>query len=160
MPRSHRLASSRERREGRTGRVGEYVYAESWQRLLDQAGQPGQSGAMSLASAGPAGSGASGELKHSAKPWSDAAGAAHSLQTDTATAKAKLTSAHTGAQAGTAGLASMAALTSVLASWEKRLTAVHTECGALEPALRETAWAQGEVDAGVKSALAQYSGKR
>ncbi|PKV90180.1 hypothetical protein BX283_7864 [Streptomyces sp. TLI_146] len=111
---------------------------------------------MSLASAGPAG-GASGELKHSAKPWSGAAGAAHALQRDTATAKTKLTSAHTGAQAGTAGLASMAALTSVLASWEKRLTAVHTECGALEPVLRETAWAQGEVDAGVKSALAQYS---
>ncbi|MFD9489332.1 hypothetical protein ACFWBX_36240 [Streptomyces sp. NPDC059991] len=51
----------------------------------------------------------------------------------------------------------MAALKSVLTSWEKRLTAVHTECGALEPVLRETAWAQGEVDAGVKSALAQFS---
>ncbi|WP_190094928.1 hypothetical protein, partial [Streptomyces melanogenes] len=136
---------------------GEYVYAQSWQRLLDQAGQPR---GMTLASAGAAGGGGSGELKHSAKPWSDAAGAAHSLQTDTATAKAKLTSAHTGAEAGTAGLSSMAALTSVLASWEKRLTAVQTECGALEPVLRETAWAQGEVDAGVKSALAQYSGKR
>ncbi|WP_331748518.1 hypothetical protein [Streptomyces sp. NBC_00648] len=130
------------------------MYAESWQRLLDQAGQPG---AMSLASAGPAGSERGGELKHSAKPWSDAAGTVHSLQTDTAKVKGALTTAHTGAEAGTAGLASMAALKSVLASWEKRLTAVHTECGSLEPALRETAWAQGEVDAGVKSALAQYS---
>ncbi|MEU4352359.1 hypothetical protein [Streptomyces sp. NPDC023838] len=99
-------------------------------------------------------------LKHSAKPWSDAAGTVHSLQTDTAKAKSALATAHAGAQAGTAGLSSMAALTSVLTSWEKRLTAVHTECGALEPALRKTAWAQGEVDAGVKSALAQYSGKR
>lgn len=143
------------------GATGEYVYAESWQRLLDQAGRPGQSGAMSLASAGsagPAGSGPdSGELKHSAKPWSDATGTVHVLGTDTAKVKATLTAAHAGAEAGTAGLASMAALTSVLTSWEKRLTAVHTECGALEPALRETAWAQGEVDAGVKSALAQYS---
>ncbi|MEU1075146.1 MULTISPECIES: amino acid ABC transporter permease [unclassified Streptomyces] len=149
--------------------MGEYVYAQSWQRLLDQAGQSGQAGqpgqsrqagALSLASAGPARggtSGGSGELKHSAKPWSDAAGTAHALQTDTATAKAKLTAAHAGAEAGTAGLASMAALTSVLTSWEKRLTAVHTECGALEPVLRRTAWAQGEVDAGVKSALAQFS---
>ena len=133
------------------------MYAQSWQRLLDQAGP---SGSMSLASAGASGGDGSGELKHSAKPWSDAAGAAHALQTDTATAKAKLTSAHAGAQAGTAGLASMAALTSVLASWEKRLAAVHAECGALEPVLRETARAQGEVDAGVSSAMAQYSGKR
>ncbi|MFI1103648.1 hypothetical protein [Streptomyces melanogenes] len=134
------------------------MYAQSLQRLLDQAGP---SGSMSLASAGPAGpTGGGGELKHSAKPWSDAAGAAHSLQTDTATSRAKLTSAHAGAQAGTAGLASMGALTSVLASWDKRLAAVHAECGALEPVLRETARAQGEVDAGVKSALAQYSGKR
>ncbi|MFD9565059.1 amino acid ABC transporter permease [Streptomyces sp. NPDC059994] len=136
------------------------MYAQSWQRLLDQAGPGGQQSDMSLASAGAAGGGrndAGGELKHSAKPWSDAAGTAHALETDTATAKAKLTSAHAGAEAGTAGLASMAALTSVLTSWEKRLTAVHTECGALEPALRKTAWAQGEVDAGVKSALAQFS---
>ncbi|OAR24943.1 hypothetical protein A8W25_17005 [Streptomyces sp. ERV7] len=112
---------------------------------------------MSPASAGPANSGPSGELKHSAKPWSDAAGTAHALGTDTAKVKGTLTTAHAGAEAGTAGLASMAALKSVLASWDKRLTAVHTECGSLEPALRETAWAQGEVDAGVKSALAQYS---
>ncbi|MEU5436512.1 hypothetical protein AB0G73_24465 [Streptomyces sp. NPDC020719] len=133
------------------------MYAESWQRLLDQAGQPK---AMSLASAGPAGSGpagGTGELKHSPKPWSDAAGTAHSLQTDTAKAKGALTAAHSGAEAGTAGLASMGALKSVLTSWETRLTAVHTECGSVEPALRETAWAQGEVDAGVKSALARYS---
>ncbi|MFD9485909.1 hypothetical protein ACFWBX_18360 [Streptomyces sp. NPDC059991] len=130
------------------------MYAQSWQRLLDQAGQ---AGAMSLASAGTASGGDGGELKHSAKPWSEAAGVAHALQTDTAKVKAALTMAHSGAEAGTAGLASMAALTSVLASWEKRLTAVHTECGSLEPALRETAWAQGEVDAGVKSALARYS---
>ncbi|GAA0617488.1 hypothetical protein [Streptomyces crystallinus] len=135
------------------------MYADSWQRLLEQAGRPGRMGAMSLASAGTAGGSgpAAGELKHSAKPWSDATGTVHSLGTDTAKVKATLTSAHTGAAAGTAGLASMAALTSVLTSWEERLTAVHTECGSLEPALRETAWAQGEVDAGVRSALAQYS---
>ncbi|WP_369384024.1 amino acid ABC transporter permease [Streptomyces sp. cg36] len=132
------------------------MYTQSWQRLLDQAGQRPE--AMSLASVGPAGSGsADGELKHSAKPWSDAAGTVHSLQTDTTKAKDTLTTAHAGAEAGTAGLACMGALTSVLASWELRLTAVHRECASLEPALRETARAQGEVDAGVKSALAQYS---
>ncbi|MGP9019550.1 hypothetical protein ACT1U9_14205 [Streptomyces sp. BR1] len=139
---------------GRTRRAGEYVYAESWQRLLDQAGQPK---VMSLASAGPARSGPAGELKHSAKPWSDAAGTAHALRTDTVKVTTGLTTAHAGAEAGTAGLASMAALKSVLTSWEKRLTAVQTECGSLEPKLREVARAQGEVDAGVKSALAQYS---
>ncbi|MBD0742003.1 hypothetical protein BG418_10965 [Streptomyces sp. CBMA152] len=112
---------------------------------------------MSLASAGPGSGSGSGELKHSAKPWSDAAGTAHSLQTDTAKVKGTLATAHTGAEAGTAGLASMAALKSVLTSWETRLTAVHTECGSVEPILRRTAFAQGEVDAGVKSALAQYS---
>ncbi|MFI6686201.1 hypothetical protein [Streptomyces sp. NPDC050485] len=126
-------------------------HSNSWQQLLDMAGPPDPS--MALASAGSGG----GDLLHTAKPWNDAAGAAHTLRTDTATAKSALTMAHAGLGAGTAGLQSATTLTTVLTSWEDRLTAVHDECGSLEPKLREVARTMGSTDHGVKSSITGYA---
>lgn len=133
------------------------AYSESWQRLIDQADQ-GTGGAsnarMSLASAGGSSSGASGgDLKHSDRPWTTAAGVADALRTSTATAKSKLASAHEGVAAGNEGLASVGVLTAVLTSWEDRLGAVRDECGSLAPKLRLTAKDLGEQDVKVKSSL-------
>ncbi|MGW2864069.1 hypothetical protein [Streptomyces sp. NPDC001205] len=128
------------------------AHPESWQRMLDLAGPP--SPAMALASATPGGG---GDLRHTPKPWNDAAAAAHSLRTDTDTAKGTLTSAHAGIDTATEGLLSVAALKTVLTSWEERLAAVRDECASLEPALRAVARTMGSTDHGVKSSLTRYA---
>ncbi|MFJ1915040.1 hypothetical protein ACIOGX_24280 [Streptomyces sp. NPDC088147] len=136
------------------------AYSESWQELIDLAGQERQSaasGPMSLASAG--GSGGSGgaasrsDLEHSDGPWTTAAGVAEALRTSTTTAKSRLTSTHTGVTAATEGLASSGVLKAVLTSWEDRLSSVRDECGSLAPKLRQVGKDLGERDTKVKSSL-------
>ncbi|MER5403560.1 amino acid ABC transporter permease [Streptomyces sp. NPDC002769] len=92
------------------------------------------------------GGGATGTLKHSHGPWTRAAGAADDLRESTRRSKADLGSAHDGVGSGAEGLASLGALKSVLASWEKRLGAVRDECDALGPKLRRVAQDMGEAD--------------
>ncbi|QIY96522.1 amino acid ABC transporter permease [Streptomyces sp. S1D4-11] len=92
------------------------------------------------------GGGGAGTLKHSHGPWTRAAGAAGDLRTSTGKSKTDLSSAHDGVGSGSEGLASLGALKSVLASWEKRLGAVRDECNALGPKLRQVAQDMGEVD--------------
>ncbi|MCT9091244.1 hypothetical protein N4G70_20605 [Streptomyces sp. ASQP_92] len=134
--------------------MGTAAYPESWQRLLDQAGPP-PAPSLHLASAPAPPSG--GDLQHTPKPWNDAAGAAHSLRTDTDTARSGLTTAHSGIDTGTAGLLSATVLRTVLTSWEERLAAVRDECGALEPKLREVARTMGGTDHAVRSSIAGYA---
>ncbi|MFJ6184736.1 hypothetical protein [Streptomyces sp. NPDC092295] len=133
------------------------AYSESWQELIDLAGQERQSaasGPMSLASAGGSGGAASrSDLEHSDGPWTTAAGVAEALRTSTTTAKSRLTSTHTGVTASTEGLASSGVLKSVLTSWEDRLSSVRDECGSLAPKLRQVGKDLGERDTKVKSSL-------
>ncbi|AYG81410.1 hypothetical protein DWB77_03556 [Streptomyces hundungensis] len=128
------------------------AYPESWQRLLDQAGPP-PAPSLHLASAAPGG----GDLHHTPKPWNDAAGAAHSLRTDTDTARSGLITAHAGLDTSGAGLLSVTALKTVLTSWEQRLGAVRDECADLEPKLREVARTMGGTDHAVRSSIAGYA---
>ncbi|MEU1281938.1 amino acid ABC transporter permease [Streptomyces sp. NPDC005805] len=81
--------------------------------------------------------GGDGRLKHSAKPWNQAAGTASSLGVSTQNSKGNLSKGHAGMAAGLEGLASLGELKSVLTSWENRLQAVRDECEALEPKLRQ-----------------------
>ncbi|MFD7286017.1 hypothetical protein [Streptomyces sp. NPDC059863] len=133
------------------------AYSESWRQLIDLTGQEGDSAAkarMSLASAGGSGNAASeGDLKHTDRPWTTAAGVAEDLRTSTATAKSKLSSAHAGVAAGVEGLTSAGVLTSVLTSWEDRLGTVRDECGSLAPKLRQVGKDLGERDTKVRSSL-------
>ncbi|MHC0430063.1 hypothetical protein ACX6XY_07725 [Streptomyces sp. O3] len=96
---------------------------------------------------------AAGQLRHSGKPWADAATAARELRASIATGRGDLRQAHGGVTAGTHGLASARALAGVLASWEKRLESVRDECGALAPRLRQAAKDQRETDARVKAGV-------
>ncbi|MEV7088727.1 hypothetical protein AB0O07_23055 [Streptomyces sp. NPDC093085] len=145
------------------------AYSAKWQQLFDLSDQSGPtapptsqtSAHMSLASAtagGTAGDTAAGggdaDLHHSDEPWTKAAGVAEELHTTVTTAKRSLTTAHEDVSPGLAGLASAAALASVLTSWEKRLGSVGSECGSLAPKLRLVAKGQGERNAEVKSAFA------
>ncbi|MEU8948901.1 amino acid ABC transporter permease [Streptomyces sp. NPDC048489] len=95
------------------------------------------------------GGGGAGILKHSHGPWTRTAGTADDLRTSTARSKTELSSAHAGVGHGSAGLASLGALKSVLTSWERRLGAVRDECDALSPTLCRVARDMGEVDAKV-----------
>lgn len=100
----------------------------------------------------PGGGGGIGTLKHRGGPWTKAASTADELQTSTISAKTDLRRTHDGTGGGLAGLSSLGALTSVLASWETRLGRVREECGSLEPKLRQVAVDLGEVDAEVGEA--------
>ncbi|MFP3987743.1 amino acid ABC transporter permease [Streptomyces sp. E11-3] len=93
-----------------------------------------------------------GRLRHSGKPWTNAADVARELRTSMATGRRDLSEAHgVDVAAGAKGLASAGVLKAVLASWEKRLDSVRDECGALVPKLRQAARDQGETDARVKA---------
>jgi hypothetical protein len=94
-------------------------------------------------------SGGLGILRHSHGPWSRAAGAADDLRISTDATRKNLQSSHTGVLSGAAGLASLAALKTVLTSWETRLDAVRDECESLEPKLRAVAKDMGESDSEV-----------
>ncbi|MER5729226.1 hypothetical protein ABT084_12975 [Streptomyces sp. NPDC002138] len=120
--------------------MGTGAYSERWQELFDTPQ------GLRLASAAGPGAGESGDLVHAAGPWSTAASAAGELRTSTGSALSRMSLAHEGLASGTAGLASAGALVAVQASWEKRLTAVRDECGALDPMLLKVAKDLGEVD--------------
>ncbi|MFI6347937.1 amino acid ABC transporter permease [Streptomyces sp. NPDC050560] len=90
-----------------------------------------------------------GDLNHSRGPWARAAGAASDLSRSMTTAKSDLDSADKGVSAGLQGLASLGSLTTVLASWDERLTAVQGECRNLNPALLGVSKTLGEVDGGL-----------
>lgn len=154
-------------RSGGVGAMGTAAHPESWQRLLDQAGPPpapplhlASTSTSPSTSPSPSTSTGGGDLHHTPKPWNDAAGAAHSLRTDTDTARSGLITAHSGIDGidtGAAGLLSVAALKTVLTSWEERLAAVRDECGSLEPKLREVARTMGGTDHAVRSSIAGYA---
>ncbi|WP_156726232.1 amino acid ABC transporter permease [Streptomyces apocyni] len=111
---------------------------DEWERLkADAAGQKSARG--------------TGQLRHSDKPWTDATTVARELRSSMATGRTDLSQAHGDVAAGTTGLASAAALKTVLTSWERRLESVRDECGALAPKLRQAAKEQRGTDAGVKS---------
>ncbi|MFF4431829.1 hypothetical protein ACFYZ4_21960 [Streptomyces sp. NPDC001513] len=113
-----------------------------WQELF------GEPAAMRLASADAPGGGNGGgggddaggeDLAHSGGPWSKASVAAGELRITTAEGLGRMAAAHEGVQAGTAGLSATAALASVRASWEERVSAVRDECGSVQSALRNVA---------------------
>ncbi|MBK0376311.1 hypothetical protein I3215_26100 [Streptomyces sp. RB110-1] len=127
--------------------------SERWQELF---GPGGDEPAMRLASAPSslgAEGGGTGNLKHSKGPWTSASGTAGELRTRTETSRSVLKRGHEGLQAGTTGLSSIAALKSVLTSWEDRLQAVRDECGQLAGSLLTVAKEMGESEIAVKSSV-------
>ncbi|MFF8829953.1 hypothetical protein [Streptomyces sp. NPDC015131] len=87
-----------------------------------------------------------GGLRHSGGPWTSASGTAGELRTRTETSRGSLRPAHGGLGPDAGALASVAALKTVLTSWEERLTAVRDECGHLAGALSRVARDLGETD--------------
>ncbi|MYT18923.1 hypothetical protein GTW69_01225 [Streptomyces sp. SID7760] len=128
-------------------------YSERWQELFGAAdGGP----AMRLASAAPdagSGGGGAGGLEHSRGPWTSASGTAGDLRTSTETSRAALGPGHEGIEAGAAGLSSVAALKSVLTSWDERLQAVRDECKQLEGTLLTVAKEMGETDTAIETSF-------
>ncbi|MFE1364667.1 hypothetical protein ACFW84_10530 [Streptomyces anulatus] len=127
--------------------------SERWQELF---GPTGDGPAMRLASAsGDPGSGAGGvgNLNYSKGPWTSASGTAGDLRTRAETSRSVLGRGHEGVEAGAAGLSSVAALKSVLTSWEERLRAVRDECDQLKGNLLTVAKEMGESETAVKSSL-------
>ncbi|MEU3686862.1 hypothetical protein [Streptomyces narbonensis] len=124
-------------------------YSERWQELF---GTTDGGATMSLASTATepgTGGGGSGNLKHSGGPWTSASGTADELRTSTETSRSALGPGHEGVEAGAAGLASVAALKSVLTSWEERLRAVRDECEQLKGPLLAVAKEMGETETAI-----------
>ncbi|MBQ1109185.1 hypothetical protein [Streptomyces sp. 404i] len=127
--------------------------SERWQELF---GPTGDGPAMRLASAsGDPGAcaGGTGNLKYSKGPWTSASGTAGDLRTRAETSRSVLGRGREGVEAGAAGLSSVAALKSVLTSWEERLRAVRDECEQLKGNLLTVAKEMGESETAVKSSL-------
>ncbi|MBG0853795.1 amino acid ABC transporter permease [Streptomyces spinoverrucosus] len=140
---------------------------DEWEQLKADAGARGstqmqlnQLGRADGSGEGPEGGGE--RLKHSAKPWNDAAQVADELRISTNRVRARLDSTHGsiknkyelehyGVSTGTNGLDSIDVLRSVLTSWEERLEAVRDECETLGPKLRQTARDLGSTDVKVKT---------
>ncbi|MFJ9932292.1 hypothetical protein ACIRSJ_04130 [Streptomyces virginiae] len=120
-----------------------------WQALF------GEPPTMRLASAAAPGGGDDAELAHSGGPWTKASVAAGELRVTTAEGLGKMSAAHEGLAAGTAGLAATAALAAVRESWERRVSAVRDECGSVRSALLNVAREIGEVDVNNKVAFSQ-----
>lgn len=133
-------------------------YSERWQELFGPIdGGP----AMKLASAAPDSGGGGGgdmDLKHSKGPWASASGTAGDLRTSTETSRSALGPGHEGVESGAAGLASVAALKSVLTSWEERLQSVRDECEQLKGTLLKVAKEMGETDAAIDSSFKGVDG--
>ncbi|MDX5567113.1 amino acid ABC transporter permease [Streptomyces sp. ID05-04B] len=113
------------------------------QLLADQGGGAPTGGTKSGSDGG------SGTLRHSNGPWTHAAGTSNELKISTESTRTSLQSGHTGVSTGAVGLGSLAALKTVLTTWEKRLEAVRDECESLEPKLRAVAKDMGELDSAV-----------
>ncbi|QHY97180.1 hypothetical protein SSPS47_18905 [Streptomyces sp. S4.7] len=131
-------------------------YSQGWQEVFTLSdlptGDPGTG--MSLASTGDTGAGGgTGGLKHSAGPWTSASGTADSLRTSTGKSRSRLGTAHEGVASGAAGFSAVGALTEVMESWEKRLTAVRGECAYLDGALAKVAKEMGETDVRIEKSV-------
>ncbi|MFJ6698578.1 hypothetical protein ACIQM4_21235 [Streptomyces sp. NPDC091272] len=90
-------------------------------------------------------------LKHSDKPWNDAATVAQSLATSMGSAKTELSAGNNGVAKGADGLASIAVLKGVLTSWDERLESARAECQSLAPKLRQASGTQGGADTDVRN---------
>ncbi|MFF9010472.1 hypothetical protein [Streptomyces goshikiensis] len=133
-------------------------YSERWQELFGPAdGGP----ALRLASAAPdsgSGGGGAGDLEHSHGPWTSASSTAGDLHTSTETSRSSLGPGHEGIEAGAAGLSSVAALKSVLTSWDERLQAVRDECKQLKGTLLTVAKEMGETDTAIETSFKGVTG--
>ncbi|MFE4209654.1 hypothetical protein ACFRSX_37460 [Streptomyces goshikiensis] len=133
-------------------------YSERWQELFGPAdGGP----AMRLASAAPdsgSGGGGAGDLEHSHGPWTSASSTAGDLHTSTETSRSALGPGHEGIETGAAGLSSVAALKSVLTSWDERLQAVRDECKQLKGTLLTVAKEMGETDTAIETSFKGVNG--
>ncbi|WP_330297063.1 hypothetical protein [Streptomyces sp. NBC_00503] len=130
--------------------MGPQEYSKRWQDAF------GEAPSLKLASAD-GGGGAGGDLVHAKTPWRDASTAAGELGTSMAGAVSRISRSHEGLASGTAGLSAAGALAAVQASWDKRLTAIRKECGALEPALFQVAKDIGEVDEQGRAAFSRLA---
>ncbi|MEV7280987.1 hypothetical protein [Streptomyces sp. NPDC093111] len=131
-------------------------YSERWQELF---GETGEGPAMRLASTAPEpGTGGAADLKHSGGPWTSASGTAAELRTSTETSRSALGPGHEGVDTGVAGLASVAALKSVLTSWEERLQAVRDECEQLKGPLLTVAKEMGETETAIEKSFKGVDG--
>ncbi|WP_052757666.1 hypothetical protein [Streptomyces yangpuensis] len=135
-------------------------YSERWEELF---GPADDGPAMRLASTAPdpgtgGGGGGTGNLQHTKGPWTSASRTAGDLRTTTETSRAALGPGHEGVKAGAAGLSSVAALGSVLTSWEERLQSVRDECEQLKGTLLKVAKEMGETDAAVDASFKGVDG--
>ncbi|MEU4358254.1 hypothetical protein ACFYNW_28080 [Streptomyces virginiae] len=136
-------------------------YSERWQELF---GPMDGGPAMKLASTAPdsggggGGGGGAPDLKHSKGPWTSASSTAGDLRTSTETSRAALGPGHEGVDTGAAGLSSVAALKSVLTSWEERLQSVRDECEQLKGTLLKVAKEMGETDAAIETSFKGVDG--
>ncbi|MET9483206.1 hypothetical protein [Streptomyces sp. NPDC006638] len=94
------------------------------------------------------------DVRHSAGPWTGAAGAAEALRTHLGQVRPEFAAAHAGLAGGTEGLAVADVLRTVRTSWERRIDTAAAECGSLAGSLRAVARDLGESDAAVRAALA------
>ncbi|WP_051836447.1 hypothetical protein [Streptomyces sp. NRRL F-2580] len=116
---------------------------------------------MRLASAAPdpgTGGGGTGGLNHSNGPWTSASGTAGDLRTSTETSRSALGPGHEGVESGAAGFSSVAALKSVLTSWEERLQAVRDECEQLKGTLLTVAKEMGETETAIETSFKGVDG--
>lgn len=116
---------------------------DGWERLGVPAGAAGP--ARSSGSAG------SGDLLHSDGPWLRAASGADQLVTHLGPVKSELAAAHQGLIARAGALSALAELSTVRASWERRIEAARRECGSLAGNLRAVVQGQAQANEAVKS---------
>ncbi|MCX2967700.1 MULTISPECIES: hypothetical protein [Streptomyces] len=130
---------------------------QAWQQLLALAERPADGSAGDGASP-PAGDGSAvlslasteggaprgGKLRHSAGPWTSAAGTAERLRDSMGSAKSTLETSHQGVAAEGAGLASVVELDGVRSTWEARLEDAREECDSLVGKLGSVAKEHGE----------------
>ncbi|MGW7092659.1 hypothetical protein [Streptomyces sp. NPDC054874] len=114
-------------------------------------GQPTGSGERLGAPAGSAGETGGGDLRHSGGPWLRAAGGADQLVTHLGPVKGEQEAAHRGLTAGAGALDALAELSSVRASWERRIEGARGECGSLAGKLRAVVRGQTQANEAVKS---------
>ncbi|MFI1226911.1 MULTISPECIES: hypothetical protein [unclassified Streptomyces] len=114
-------------------------------------GQPNDGSGQLGAPAGSAGPAEDGDLRHSGAPWLRAAGGADHLVTHLGPVKSELEAAHRGVTAGAGALSALAELSTVRASWERRIEEARGECGSLAGKLRAVVRGQAQVNEAVRS---------
>ncbi|MFC9482227.1 hypothetical protein [Streptomyces griseus] len=112
---------------------------DGWERLGAPVGPTGR------------GTAGDGDLLHSGGPWQRAAGGADHLVTHLGPVRSELAAAHQGVIAGAGALSALAELSTVRASWERRIEAARRECGSLAGSLRGAVQAQTRTNEGVRS---------